>query len=732
MDNGPHNNFYAKRYLEAVDVLKKYGLWNLEDGLLFLPILQHCMPPPSLVMIRNLLGNLVDCQVDTDWAPLEQTTKLRNKLYRITRNPNFSDDDNLLDIGESYPITYGISRIKSLALCKAGISEKRSTLLKQRMIITFVEELYLFTCESKYLERNGKELYLDTYQLRDVIIYECVKSNNLNFTGSFNKDLDKKVSRTKLLRTGVKKLGSKDRSYRSQVRFWDDPPHAPFTLSQEEVIGRSSQTQKNPIEPEEQVERKPNTEELLRNNEQQKINIYATKAKWARSNVRSLADPNQLSWSAVFQYWEYLLQKKEKELFLLSVVSFLTGIPKKRWINSLVDSELTLESLKLHEKSNSIVMKIDSGAAKFIISDSKYSDTVILKLPNPLRLNNKIIEKGLKEESRVRSFNQYYSGPSLMLNNIARSGHVLLRKDIKGETLAFIMSGRVPIEFKARSAYLATDNVTLNELLNECVSKLSSEVSKQSKYYPLTSTKLQTLKGRDDFESNHIIGSQLTGKQWSFSSYDISPYSGNDIEKCIKVTNQLNLYYYWMLQFFLAARAKGDATESINIGGFWLHKDKDSDEYFESKVLLTSSLLSDQLNEVIACKNELVERIKRRVYKFDQRDFATDEPCYFETKKNQVTATTLTSKNAIQLTKHYWSISPAHGRPNAHRHQASGFIHKKLGERYADAWLGHHIDGWDYTAPDSSSSVRMLHDLLKVQEEWLEQVGFHLIRNPLK
>jgi hypothetical protein len=70
-------------------------------------------------------------------------------------------------------------------------------------------------------------------------------------------------------------------------------------------------------------------------------------------------------------------------------------------------------------------------------------------------------------------------------------------------------------------------------------------------------------------------------------------------------------------------------------------------------------------------------------------------------------------------------------RSNAYRHQCASYIHRKLGENHADTWLGHHIDGWCYSAPESAANANILSDVLKAQNQWLEELGFHLIKNPL-
>lgn len=738
-------SFYAERYKETISVLKEHNLWDLEFGILFLPVIQHCMPPASLYEINDLLDNLVSCEIDTDWAPLQKTKRLKRKISQIIKiieeaeeaeafekNKEVKEEKEVItDFGTIYPITLGIQRISNLKLNKSVRSVERIKMIKRKMIIMFVEYVYSKTGAEEDLV--SRQLYNDIYQIRDVIIDGYIREQRLNFSGGYKRDLEKKRERVSSIINNHRRIGSKKLSGLSQDNFWDNPPHVPFSICRNDFESGVKPTRLTGSEPEEGAStRSPSDEELLRNNVQQRANLNTSRVKWARSNVRSLADANQLSFSSIFRYWEYLLEKNEKSIFILSVITFLTGIPKKRWLSSIKTGDLTAESLLIHKDSNAIEFKLISGATQFDSSEVQSTNLVLLKLPIHLNLTHKIIVQGVKDESRVRAFNKLNSGPSLILNNVARSGHNLLRKLPKGETLAFFLTGRTPIEFRNRSAYLSTDNQSLNELLNSCVELLKAEVSRRAKAFPKVYKELNAIKPGSSSVPQHTIGSQLTATRWNFSRFDIQKYTGNDLQRCIEITNQLILYYYWMLQFALSARPRGNETESTRIGDFWLHKDKDSEDYLESKVLLTLDLLIKQANEVEACVQSMISRVEIQGYIFDQDSFDIDAPVYYEVTRKKVRTKKLTSKTAIQLSKQYWNLIPTLDRPNAHRHQAASFIYQKLGEKHTDVWQGHHVDGWDFSALDSTSSIQIMSDVLEIQELWLKEVGFHLIKSPLQ
>jgi len=728
-------SIHAKKYLDTISVLKEHDLWDLEHGMLFLPLIQHCMPHSSLNQIYKLLEALEACEVDTDWAPHTKVKKLKRKVFRILNDINSADyhkniGGEVQDLGTNYPIAHGIKHINNLSLKKVLTDKEQVRTIKRNMVVTFVEYIYRRMAVEK--ELNNTELYYDIYQIRDIIIDQHIKKQLLNFSGGYKRDLEKKKERVSSIINNHRRIGSKKLSGLSQDSFWDNPPHLPFSISKNDFESSVKPTRSNGSEPEEASTRSPSDEELLRNNAQQRANLNTSRVKWALSNVRSLADANQLSFSSIFGYWEYLLEKNEKSIFILSVITFLTGIQKKRWLNCIKTGDLTAESLLIHEDSNAIEFKLINGATQFDSSEVQSSDLVLLKLPIALKLTHKIIAKGVQDESRVRAFNHLNSGPSLILNNVARSGHNLLRKLPEGETLAFFLTGRIPIEFRNRSAYLSTDNQSLNELLNSCVELLKAEVSRRAKAFPKVHKELNVIKPRSSSVPQRVIGSQLTGTRWNFASFEIQKYTGNDLQRCIEITNQIMLYYYWMLQFALSARPRGNETQSTRIGNFWLHKDKDSEDYVESKVLLTPDLLIKQANEVAACVQSMISRVGIQGYVFDQDLFDLDAPVYYEIIRKKIRSTKLTSKTAIQLSKQYWNLNPILDRPNTHRHQAASFMYQQLSEKHTDILQGHKIDGWDFSALDSTSSIKIMNDVLEVQELWLKEVGFHLIKSPLQ
>ncbi|MFT6903621.1 MAG: hypothetical protein ACJAS1_000265 [Oleiphilaceae bacterium] len=720
------DNFYAGRYLATIEILKKHGLWNLDFGLLFMPIIQHCMPPPSIHKIHQLLTDLSNCEIDTDWAPHKALLKLKKEVVRHTHAPDLTSEHEQKSWGTDYAIAFGINRIAKQRYIHDEEQCYWPTKLKSEAIEEFVETVYENMGAEQAL--NKDDLYNDIYRLRDVLIVRYAEQYSLGIYGSSKYHIQEKQKHISNTLQDQQGFGNNKRNRHATPSFWENPPNTQFCIQIEDIEASTSSPKKS--DPDESNTLEPNDIEFMKNNTQQRLNLFSERPQWVRNNVRSYADANQLSWGSILQYWEFLLTKGLTRIFKMSLICFLTGIHKKSWINGLASNLPSLDSVHLSEENSVLRYKLNGGAKDFF---DYFDEQNIMLLPiSPgLKLTLEAVKAGLKEESAVRSFNRRYSGPSPTLNNVCRSGHTLLRKTLKGETLAFIMSGRIPIEFKARSAYFATDSDIIQELFNNCLLGLKKEVRKRAKQYPLVSKAVADINERKDHCGLHSIGSQLASTNWHFGSFKFHPMKIKTIEAYIERTNKMVLYFYWMIQYSLATRPPGERTESYEIGDFWLHKDKDSDRYFESKVLLIPELLKEQKQQVHACITNLKSFAKDEGFNVETNNPESTQLCYYRVTQKKINQVPLLSSEAVKLSKRIWGLTPILGRTNAYRHQCASYIHRKLGENHADTWLGHHIDGWCYSAPESAANANILSDVLKAQNQWLEELGFHLIKNPL-
>lgn len=730
--------FLEKRYLETVGLLKDLGLWDLETGMKFLPIIQYCMPPPSFDKIHELLGNLHSSGVNTDWAPSSDLLTLRNKMTKAKVNISRRNTPFKMVRGDStkygteYPISYGISKIAKQK--DWGIN--RAVLIKK-----FVETVYYTTAKQSLL--FSETYYRNIFNLRDVIITDFADYGvRVPTVGQFDKDIDEKSTKVQLIKSNYILLGVKaGKPVADSDRFWANPPEAKFTLPPDfnNLMDKTLPSHDNPrplvgFEPGD-FTRPPEPEDFLLNNTQQKSNPYYSQPKWVRNNVRSLADANQITWSTLFDYWERVLKAGKKEIFNLTLVTLLTGIRKRRWVNATYDVNTTLTAENMYiSTSNTIKLTINRAAHVFTSNESYAKNFTILSIPKALQLDKKQVKAGLSEEGMARGFEAANPGIKPLLNNIARSGHTLLRKNIAGELPAFILAGDIPIEFKARNAYYQTKNSDVNHLLQRCIAEFKRIFSRSCEHYPLISKELKEINFADAAPvKEHLLGSQLAKPNLNFSKFSITPYQGNDLVFYIELLNNLELYYLWMLNYSYAIRPWGHETGHYPNNNLLLHQDKNSSDYNEAKLLFISNLVRDQKQELDKCR--LAVATHHQVLKSSLNKKSCEQPLFHKYIYGTKTLESLPlqAKKATELAEKIWAgVKPVLSRSNAHRHQCASYIHRELGEPYADAWLGHHIDGWYFASPQASSPISILSDVSKIQQKWLKTNGFSLIRNPLQ
>lgn len=476
--------------------------------------------------------------------------------------------------------------------------------------------------------------------------------------------------------------------------------------------------------------------DALKNNEQQQ-NIHLIHPIWLRDNVRSLSDFQQLSWSIIFKYWAMLLVKNKKNAFKLSYLTFLTGLRKGRWKNFSTHEpvELTDDNLRLcfEAESNNpplLEYRVKRGATQFDRSETGHRE-VSIRLPRDLILSDTELNEALNERSITRSFKQKNPGPTPNLSNMALSSHNLL-SHLQSEIASFILAGQVPIEFQARAAYLSIDNLYINFLLN---SRVRTVLSLSRQYQPQNTTLHQALDVEFDIHTipKNELGSQLVQKSFLLSNTYLKVNRKSTIENKVQLLNELELYVYWMDAYCFASRPKGNETERLNTFEFIFHKDKDSSDYKESKILFKPDIYKKQEVELKRARDTLLRHCKKHSIKIRNKiDQSSSFFTYrYNKSKKSITPIELDSQLALKLTKSMFNIAPILGRPNAHRHQCATVAHTLSSEYVADAWLGHHIDGHYFAAPESSSSINILKEVEKIQIRNFKLANIRLIKNPL-
>lgn len=720
--------FLEERYLETIQHLIDHNLWDIETGLILIPLIQHCMPPPSIKKMQKLIEALIACKINTDWAPKDVLKKLQVKfkaLSQIGSDENFQNKD--------YPIWYGILRIDSL--------KSFSPREKSDLIIEFVETVFKRTGSASNMKTT--QYYNDIYSLRDILIRDLADRNNIKLSGNLLKNFDNKEEHAFSVLNHRKRIGDPKESIRSRCCFWDDEyPFIPFSAKAKPSIKMKSVSLENDYIDSQLYETgERETQEApfsILSNDLQHNTIQNTHSKWIRGNVRSHADANQLCMSGIFRYFEHLLSSKKDKYEPVFVVGFLSlaiGINKKRWINLTTNAseKLTDQNFYLDQANQIIRFRVSGAATDFIKTKETKSQIIILQLPTSFRLTHKIVTDGTKEDYPLRAFLNKHNGTSPSINRIARSGHTLVRKLTAGETDAFLLSGSIPIEFRARNAYKAINNDQLNESFYKNINEICHYAKSNRKEFPSVYEKLNKVSSGDhNPASTHLVGSQLTNTTFNFSRFKLPTVAKQDFNNALEKANQLEVYFFWMLQFGFATRPIASSTESHSFADYWLHRDKDSEVYQEKKLLLIPSLINSQHKEILACRDAIGEACYRYGYTLQDTKKNYTLPIQYKppSSKKVINVKNLLAKDAQKIAES-WGLTQPFKRLNAHRHQCATYMHDMLSEQHADISLGHHIDGWFFAAPEASGSFAALNEVQDAQTKWLNKLGFKLVRNPI-
>lgn len=728
------NHWLSHRYLETIKVLREDGLWNLDDGLILLPYIQHCLPPPNLNSIRQSMSELILMGVDTDWFPLAEMKRIHKKIRGTPDSliEGKADQAQKESIGHDYPIHYGIRRICS--------QRDWSVEIQRLAVVQFIEFIYKNTGPANYI--NPSNYYSDVYSTRDVYICLVAKKYQLPVSGQHRKGLQKKLLLLKKIRSESRWVGNHVKDGRQDfpdVPFWENAPEIPYRFiisstpdSSTPAPGTPPDSSHEPGDLRDLTATPPSEHENL---------IPKLLVKWARQNVRSEADAGALSWGIIFRYWEFLLTKSRMEQFLISVLALATGIPKKRW-QSLSSDETALKQggLVISLTARHLVYKVQNIASDFSqtpADKAPISQCLQLAIPscwqNFFSAPETFIAQGIKEESSLRGYSRKYGGVTPTINRMARSGHALLRREFLGELRSHILSGNIPIELQNRSAYQAVSNQKINEGFQAVLQTLVEKPLSNMSEFPRVHAELQEI-NKSTFElcSDHLVGSQLSAPSKTlFKAPKLLPgTSGLPLKLIVADLNQLELYYFWMQQFAMADRAVGELTGTTYSRSVRWHRDKDSHEHEESKIHLAPDLLLQQFLEVQKARSYLQGIVATYGQELTLPSNDHRAMVFKVAAQNKVKDKFLDSKTAQRKAEELWGYQPPYGRRNAHRHRAATWMAEHNGEIQADILLGHHVDGWDLFAPESSASMNILKELKTASDEVIVLNGFKLLRSP--
>lgn len=721
-------SFILDSYRRSAELCKSLGLWDIEHGLILRGILQHCLPPPTLEYLLSLITILKDCEVNTDWAPLDKVQDLHKRLKLLSKSSSASqhDPESIPNWRTQFPVFYGIKRFSE---------QSWEVSIRAKAICDFAEVIH-----EQLGQIHSQDIYYkDVYSFRDFLIIKQSEQLKVKPRGKLDGNYTQKVMIYQEIRKG-RQIGYRD--IHDNPHFWSSVPEIKLQWSPGAFNNHEQSLSAD--ESKDTDDQQSSPLDALKNNEQQQ-NVHLIHPIWLRDNVRSLADFQQLSWAIIFKYWAMLLDKNRNSLFKLSYLTFLTGVRKNRWQNYLTRNSLNLTDdnlrLRIDDESNSPLLeyRVKRGATQFDQSMTNHR-ILSIRLPRDLVLDASELKCALNEHSILRTFKRNNPGPTPHLSNMALSSHNLL-SHLQSEIESFILAGQIPIEFQARAAYFTIGNKNINTLLNHRVSTI---ISLAKQYQPNNKSLHQALKAEFSLDSikNNQLGSQLGEGNFLRPNTHLKTNRKSTTTQKVQLLNELELYAYWMDAYCFAGRPKGDETERLNTLDTIFHKDKDSSDYKESKVLLKPTIYKQQEIELQKARDTLLRHCKKYSIKLrskkEQKNlngFTSQESKFFtysyNRKKKAITLTELNSQLGLRLVKNIYGITPNLERSNSHRHQCATFAHQMYSEEIADAWLGHHIDGHYFAAPESSASINVLNKVQEAQERILDAANFRLIKNPL-
>mgnify|MGYP000182035078 FL=1 len=621
---------------------------------------------------------------------------------------------------------------------------------------------FVFSISDELLD-NPTLYYDHVYRGRDSLIYRYATRYGLEIKGKWSSSIlskpEYKIKETKLILDSQQLLGTNIKccTKSSNNRFWLSTPQIPFQaifpINKKNRPKSSFGNGPNNNEPQDKTPKNDviNQSGLL-TNENQKSAASEAISKWSRSNVRSFSDHGQLSFTTISKYWSFLKRKKYTEQLIISLLSLLIGISKDRWLTYKIGTikDLSRSNIIIDLERSLLIYVVTGGASNFQPNKKEIADSEKVEISLPTNITKlikhrpSIINKGLKDDYCIRAFAKDNPGPTPTINRTARSGLLLLKNEIFSKSQAFSMAGKIPIEFQARNCYISRNNQMyvnqFNKLIHVFLKKITPYLKNDSSLadalnFLLKPNKIQT---DDNFLNGSQLGTEPLLRLTPWSKSRLSPVLTKHPDKEIQtdrtldILNTFELYYYWMLQYAYANRPSGERTNSISTNNYFLHHDKDSKKHFESKLLLTNPILSKQYTELVHCR-------KRASSIFRSAAIITDEPyinfnyaCEHRiVRKKRLINLPLSNSTAAKRYELEWKIKSKFNRYNFSRHQCASFIDKQNSETLADIWMGHHIDGWNLFAPESSGSTNALNTILDIQSSWLKQLGFKLLKNPL-
>lgn len=699
--------------------LNTEGLWEPADQLI-----QHCLPPPNVKNIKALCELLIRIEIDTDWA-------ISFEMEALLKQANLSDNtkaEATRSTGRTHPVFYGILRIDDLPWPNE---------IKAQCIDEFVALIHENTAPSESFIKT--EHYMDVYQIRDALISKYAKRYNLKVHPQTEKQLFEKRKRLDEVATHKRLVGAAGARAKNIETFWESPPRL--------YINRNKQLEPNNDEKDVNGEFFLNNDLGLLTTGYQKLTSKRKKLRWDRENVPSPSDQNHLSHTKIIHYVRYLLTEDEPQLAALAILGYASALDPKRLFEtrSTPDMPTTLYEVCFDADKGLLRYGIIGGATNFHKNDTKLSPSQIVTLEIPAPFNTFVAKHFgsfkdlIKKDYPLNSFSRQHMGVRPTLSRIAKSSLCNLHFRALSRSDSYLLRGKIPIQHQNEHAYYASNNFELNNHFQKTLRAILSEIefhkhSERSKHQDTTE------KPNKSSRTFYAIGSQL-GNAGPFDFYaacseNISKHLSKKTTQepslslnHIYALNELEVYYYFLLQFSNAGRAIGANTHHETLGQYSIYRDKDSKHFKEKLFIPTSPLALSQFNELIRLRSHVLKNtaLSGIFYKYKgERNLAYKIALDKEKKVGEIT-----KLNALAALKHideHWEIRLPFNRSNTSRHMTATYAKSILNETLSNAWLNHHIDGYAPFSPTSPANSKAVFDKLHTaREDWLHRNNFKVI-----
>ena len=407
--------------------------------------------------------------------------------------------------------------------------------------------------------------------------------------------------------------------------------------------------------------------------------------------------------------------------------------------------------IKFHD-NNTISYIVSNGATDFAREkgkDSTKAAHVTVRLPAALYVllkavfnsqNSKIDQSGVQKTFKLKQ-----AGSVPTLNRISRSAHIIYRSKHLDENACFVLSGNIPVYRRASNSYIATENTHLATNFLKILNDIIRNVSEVTDNVLVAKIKHETtaLLDHNGLElPRYLVGSQLA-TQAPFDFYEgcknhlntlnlcTIESRTNQVEQALQILSQHETYFYFLLQFANAARAVGPNTTLNEVGGSTLYREKSSKHYSEYKFLNTLKLVTLQFDQLVQMRQNVYLFVKTLGYiLLPHVETGLSLKYEVNSRKEVIKTDTLNGKTAHRIASN-WGYKPLFKRTNGPRHQcASSIQHFSSKGATRDAWIGHHIDGFAPTSPNSSGSPRLIFDSLDTfREQLITKHSFQLLKS---